>query len=83
MLGARTWKGRLLLHHCRNPWLRPCTGLLARFYKCALQVNPYEYVKRHPKGESFANEDAYNAAVLDALQELAETYQGSDSFEPP
>jgi hypothetical protein len=40
----------------------------ARFYKCALQVNPYEYVKRHPKGESFADEDAYNAAVLDTLQ---------------
>lgn len=39
----------------------------ARFYKCALQVNPYEYVKRHPKGETFADEDTYNAAVVDAL----------------
>lgn len=52
----------------------PVSGALrrpsgARFYKCALQVNPYDYVKRHPKGESFANEDAYNAAVLDALQD--------------
>ena len=41
----------------------------ARFYKCALQVNPYEYVKRHPKGEILADEDTYNAAVLDALQD--------------
>lgn len=41
----------------------------ARFYKCALQVNPFEYVQRHPKGENFTNEDTYNAAVLDALQD--------------
>lgn len=47
--------------------LRRSSG--ARFYKCALQVNPYEYVKRHPKGASFADEEAYSTAVLDALQD--------------
>lgn len=41
----------------------------ARFYRCALQVNPFEYVKRHAKPTTFADEAAYTTAILDALQE--------------
>ena len=41
----------------------------ARYFRCALQVNPFEYVQRHSKGNTFANEDAYNNALLDALQD--------------
>ncbi len=40
----------------------------ARFYKCALQVNPYVYLKRHSKATSFKNEDDYNAAIIKACQ---------------
>src|SRR5437667_5382340 len=39
----------------------------ARFFKCALQVNPFEYYKRHKKGTTFATEDAYNTALVEAL----------------
>lgn len=38
----------------------------ARFYRCALQVNPYEYTVRHAKGGSFTTEAEYNAAIVDA-----------------
>lgn len=38
----------------------------ARFYKCALQVNPFGYLKRHAKVTSFADEAAYNEAVIRA-----------------
>ncbi len=37
----------------------------ARYYRCALQVNPYAYVKRHrPGGTPYADEAAYNAAIV-------------------
>ncbi|MCD6405186.1 MAG: phosphoesterase [Planctomycetes bacterium] len=40
----------------------------ARFYRCALQVNPFDYVKRHNRETTFANEAEYNAAMVDACQ---------------
>ncbi|RJP22093.1 MAG: phosphoesterase [Candidatus Omnitrophota bacterium] len=36
----------------------------ARFYRCALQVNPYEYVKRHCSTNKYTDEDAYNQAIV-------------------
>src|SRR5437868_12946737 len=39
----------------------------ARFFKCALQVNPFDYYERHNKGTAFTSEDAYNTAIVDAL----------------
>src|ERR1700683_2730701 len=38
----------------------------ARFYRCALQVNPFDYVKRHAKATAYADEDAYNRAIVRA-----------------
>jgi DNA-binding HxlR family transcriptional regulator len=38
----------------------------ARFYRCALQVNPYEYLARHSKPTTFASEEAYNEAIVRA-----------------
>lgn len=35
----------------------------ARFYSCALQVNPFAYLARHAKKTSFGDESAYNAAM--------------------
>lgn len=40
----------------------------ARFYKCALQVNPYEYLLRHGKQNDFAGEAEYNAAIVAACK---------------
>jgi len=40
----------------------------ARFYKCALQVNPYAYVLRHNKPTTFANEAGYNEALVEKLK---------------
>ena len=41
----------------------------ARYYRCALQVNPFKYLKRHSKKTQFVDEDSYNAAILDALEQ--------------
>ena len=41
----------------------------ARFYRCALQVNPFAYLKRHKKETEFCSEDDYNAAVIHACGE--------------
>ena len=41
----------------------------ARFYKCALQVNPYEYVERHNHSTSYTSEADYNRALVAALRE--------------
>lgn len=38
----------------------------ARFYRCALQVNPYAYLARHSKSTSFTSESDYNAAIVQA-----------------
>ncbi|MGU7816972.1 TrlF family AAA-like ATPase [Burkholderia sp. AW49-1] len=40
----------------------------ARFFKCALQVNPYEYVVRHSKQGDITNEADYNAAIVAACK---------------
>lgn len=41
----------------------------ARFYKCALQVNPFNYVQMHQNGSAYADESAYNAAMVAACKE--------------
>ncbi len=41
----------------------------ARFYRCAFQVNPYEYVVRHKHPTAFADEDTYNAALIQACRD--------------
>ncbi|MBW1738256.1 MAG: phosphoesterase, partial [Deltaproteobacteria bacterium] len=41
----------------------------ARFYRCALQVNPFEYLRRHNKASPFADEDSYNTAIVKACHE--------------
>ena len=38
----------------------------ARFYRCALQVNPYDYLARHSKATIYEGEPAYNDALVDA-----------------
>jgi energy-coupling factor transporter ATP-binding protein EcfA2 len=39
----------------------------ALFHRCALQVNPFEYVKRENKSTQFSDEKAYNAAMVQAF----------------
>ena len=41
----------------------------ARFYRCALQVNPFAYLARHNKQTTFQSEEEYNAAIVDACRE--------------
>ena len=41
----------------------------ARFFKCALQVNPFEYLTRHGITSSFSNEKEYNAAIIEACHD--------------
>ena len=41
----------------------------ARFYRCALQVNPFAYLARHNKQTAFQREEDYNAAIVDACHE--------------
>jgi hypothetical protein len=40
----------------------------ARFYRCALQVNPFAYHGRHSKQITFQNEADYNAAIVTACK---------------
>jgi DNA repair ATPase RecN len=40
----------------------------ARFFKCALQVNPYGYLVRHKKPTRFSEEAAYNQALIEACE---------------
>jgi energy-coupling factor transporter ATP-binding protein EcfA2 len=42
----------------------------ARFFKCALQVNPWAYLVRHKKSTRFATEAEYNAAMVAACLHL-------------
>jgi hypothetical protein len=42
----------------------------ARFYRCALQINPFAYLSRHSKQTSFRTEVEYNAAIIAACQEV-------------
>ena len=41
----------------------------ARFYRCALQVNPFAYLERHNKQTTFKSETDYNAAIIEACIE--------------
>jgi len=41
----------------------------ARFYRCAFQVNPFSYLKRHNKQTMFSTEQHYNAAIIAACQD--------------
>ena len=41
----------------------------ARFYRCALQVNPFGYLKRYSKPTSFSSEESYNQAIVQACKE--------------
>ncbi len=38
----------------------------ARFWKCALQINPFDYAKNFQGDKSVQSEDAYNRALCDA-----------------
>ena len=38
----------------------------ARFYRCALQVNPFSYLERYGKPTPFQSEDEYNKAMVEA-----------------
>lgn len=40
----------------------------ARFYRCAFQVNSYEYVVRHNKPTPYSDEASYNAAIVQACK---------------
>jgi len=42
----------------------------ARFYRCALQVNPFAYLDRHNKQTAFTSEDEYNKAIIDTCLEI-------------
>lgn len=42
----------------------------ARFYRCALQVNPFAYLSRHNKQTSFSSEADYNEAIVAACLEI-------------
>lgn len=59
----------------------------ARFYRCALQVNPFAYHGRHCKQSVFQTEADYNAAIIAACKELeieaiavTDHYRVSDSW---
>lgn len=41
----------------------------ARFYRCAFQVNSYDYIVRHNKPTPYVDEDAYNAAIVKACKD--------------
>lgn len=41
----------------------------ARFYRCALQVNPFEYISRYKSQSLFKAEADYNYAIIQACQE--------------
>ncbi len=41
----------------------------ARFYRCALQVNTYEYVVRHKHPTAYTDEASYNAALIQACKD--------------
>lgn len=41
----------------------------ARFYRCALQVNPFQYLSRHCKPTSYTDETTYNNAIIQACKD--------------
>ena len=58
----------------------------ARFYRCALQVNPFAYHSRHGKQTALQNEADYNSAIIEACRSnnieaiaITDHYRISDS----
>ena len=41
----------------------------ARFYRCALQVNPFAYLGTHKRPTGFTSEDEYNGAIIETCLE--------------
>ena len=59
----------------------------ARFYRCALQINPFAYHGRHSKQTTFQTEGEYNAAIVAACKEkeieaiaVTDHYRVADSW---
>ena len=53
----------------------------ARFYKCALQLNPFAYTTRYAKNSTYNTEDDYNDAMVAAcLKEGVEAVALTDHF---
>src|SRR3972149_7079487 len=53
----------------------------ARFYRCALQINPFQYLKRHGIKTPYKNEDSYNTAIIQAcLDENIEVIAVTDHY---
>jgi hypothetical protein len=55
------------------PLPKPLQAALERtpgavFRRCALQVNPYDYVRRYGKPTTLSSEEAYNAAMVAACK---------------
>ncbi len=42
----------------------------ARFYRCALHVNPFAYLETHRRATTFTTEDEYNAAIINTCHEV-------------
>src|SRR5438552_5914282 len=63
---VKTTSATLTLSERLNTALKLPNG--ARFYRCALQVNPFAYLQRYGKASTFASEDAYNKAIIDACK---------------
>ena len=42
----------------------------ARFYRCALQVNPFAYLETHGKATLFKSEEEYNGAIIETCLEV-------------
>ncbi len=40
----------------------------ARFYRCAFQVNTFDYVTRHKHPTPFTDEASYNAALIESCK---------------
>ncbi len=62
-------------------WPKPILDALGKtsgtvFHRCALQVNPFDYVRRHRHQSSFTNEQDYNAAIVEACQQAGITVVG-------
>jgi AAA domain len=60
--------GGLTTSKALNEALRLPDG--ARFYRCALQVNPFAYLGRHNKQTTFTNEADYNTAIVKKCLDL-------------
>jgi DNA repair ATPase RecN len=63
-----TLAGGLTTSKALNEALRLPDG--ARFYRCALQVNPFAYLGRHNKQTTFTNEADYNTAIVQKCLDL-------------